>query len=194
MTVTYVGIDLGKLVFHLVGQDKPEVRANRRAGAKAASFFAFLTKAIQRRLRSPKPASLAKSREHVSKKAFDFGWMAAIEDTGRHDWYQPLRGPGGRARRSMLTDHVQRLLPPTPERKLTMRATQSKNSSRGRLGPGARLPLQRNASELVLCQELGLVVLHKRQQPVAALLPLRGKSLREFLAPTLRHRALLREG
>jgi hypothetical protein len=27
----------------------------------------------------------------VSKNAFDFGWMAAIEDTGRDDWYEPLR-------------------------------------------------------------------------------------------------------
>jgi hypothetical protein len=27
----------------------------------------------------------------VSKNSFDFGWMAAIEDTGRHDWYEPLR-------------------------------------------------------------------------------------------------------
>jgi hypothetical protein len=27
----------------------------------------------------------------VSKNAFDFGWMAAIEDTGREDWYEPLR-------------------------------------------------------------------------------------------------------
>ena len=27
----------------------------------------------------------------VSKNAFDFGWMAAIEDIGRHDWYEPLR-------------------------------------------------------------------------------------------------------
>jgi len=28
---------------------------------------------------------------NVSKSAFDFGWMVAIEDTGRHDWYEPLR-------------------------------------------------------------------------------------------------------
>jgi hypothetical protein len=28
---------------------------------------------------------------NVSKSAFDFGWMAAIEDTGRLDWYEPLR-------------------------------------------------------------------------------------------------------
>jgi hypothetical protein len=27
----------------------------------------------------------------VSKNAFDFGWMAAIEDSGRQDWYEPLR-------------------------------------------------------------------------------------------------------
>jgi hypothetical protein len=27
----------------------------------------------------------------VSKNAFDFAWIVAIEDTGRHDWYQPLR-------------------------------------------------------------------------------------------------------
>jgi hypothetical protein len=27
----------------------------------------------------------------VSKNAFDLGWIAAIEYTGRHDWYEPLR-------------------------------------------------------------------------------------------------------
>jgi hypothetical protein len=27
----------------------------------------------------------------VSKNAFDFGWMAAIEYIGRHDWYELLR-------------------------------------------------------------------------------------------------------
>jgi hypothetical protein len=27
----------------------------------------------------------------VSKNAFDFAWMAAIEDTSRQDWYEPLR-------------------------------------------------------------------------------------------------------
>ena len=27
----------------------------------------------------------------VSKNAFDFAWMAAIEDAGRQDWYAPLR-------------------------------------------------------------------------------------------------------
>ena len=27
----------------------------------------------------------------VSRNAFDFGWMAAIEDSERQDWYEPLR-------------------------------------------------------------------------------------------------------
>lgn len=27
----------------------------------------------------------------VSKNSFDSAWIAAIEDTGRHDWYEPLR-------------------------------------------------------------------------------------------------------
>jgi hypothetical protein len=27
----------------------------------------------------------------VSKNSFDFAWILAIEDTGRHDWYEPLR-------------------------------------------------------------------------------------------------------
>jgi hypothetical protein len=28
---------------------------------------------------------------NVSKNSFDFGWIDAIETTGRHDWYEPLR-------------------------------------------------------------------------------------------------------
>jgi hypothetical protein len=30
-------------------------------------------------------------RDWVSKLSFDMGWIMAIEDTGRHDWYEPLR-------------------------------------------------------------------------------------------------------
>jgi hypothetical protein len=28
---------------------------------------------------------------NVSKLSFDMGWIMAIEDTGRQDWYEPLR-------------------------------------------------------------------------------------------------------
>jgi hypothetical protein len=34
----------------------------------------------------------------VSKAAFDAAWAMAIEDSGRHDWYEPLRR--GSARKS----------------------------------------------------------------------------------------------
>jgi len=44
----------------------------------------FLTKAELR---------VAAMRElGVSKNSFDFAWINAIEMTGRHDWYEPLRG------------------------------------------------------------------------------------------------------
>jgi len=39
--------------------------------------------------------SVAMRELKVSKNAFDFGWTAAIEDAGRHDWYEPLRRPLG---------------------------------------------------------------------------------------------------
>ena len=42
-------------------------------------------------LTKDKLRSAAMGELKVSKSAFDFGWMAAIEDTGRYDWYEPLR-------------------------------------------------------------------------------------------------------
>jgi hypothetical protein len=43
----------------------------------------FLTKAELRQ---------AAMRElKVSKNSFDFGWICAIEETGRYDWHEPLR-------------------------------------------------------------------------------------------------------
>jgi hypothetical protein len=30
----------------------------------------------------------------VSKASFDFAWTDAIERTGRHDWYQPIKPKG----------------------------------------------------------------------------------------------------
>jgi len=27
----------------------------------------------------------------ISKNSFDSAWIGAIEDTGRHDWYEPMR-------------------------------------------------------------------------------------------------------
>ena len=35
--------------------------------------------------------SVAMRELDVSKLSFDMGWIMAIEDAGRHDWYEPLR-------------------------------------------------------------------------------------------------------
>jgi hypothetical protein len=35
--------------------------------------------------------SVAMRELHVSKNSFHFEWINAIETTGRHDWYEPLR-------------------------------------------------------------------------------------------------------
>lgn len=43
----------------------------------------------------------------------------------------------------------------------------------------------RRGSQLIFCQELRLVVSHERQQPIAASVPLLGKSLREFVFSAL---------
>ena len=43
----------------------------------------FLTKAELR--------ATAMRELNVSKNSFDFAWIDAIERTGRHDWYEPLR-------------------------------------------------------------------------------------------------------
>ena len=35
--------------------------------------------------------SVAMRELDVSKLSFDLGWIMAIEDSGRNDWYEPLR-------------------------------------------------------------------------------------------------------
>jgi hypothetical protein len=35
--------------------------------------------------------SVAMRELDVSRLSFDMAWIMAIEDTGRHDWYEPLR-------------------------------------------------------------------------------------------------------
>jgi hypothetical protein len=44
----------------------------------------------------------AMERFGVSKSAFDFGWIWAIEDTGNHHWYDPL--PRSRAKKEKMKD------------------------------------------------------------------------------------------
>jgi hypothetical protein len=42
-------------------------------------------------LTKDEPRVTAMRELNVSKNAFDFAWIDAIETTGRHDWYEPLR-------------------------------------------------------------------------------------------------------
>jgi hypothetical protein len=50
----------------------------------------------------PKLATKAELREvgmrelKISKSSFDAAWIGAIEDTGRQDWYEPLRAKRAR--------------------------------------------------------------------------------------------------
>lgn len=50
----------------------------------------------------PKPATKAALRDAamrelgISKNSFDAAWIWTIEETGRHDWYDPLPGRSGR--------------------------------------------------------------------------------------------------
>jgi hypothetical protein len=41
-------------------------------------------------------------RFRVSKSAFDFAWIDAIEKTGNHHWYEPLPRSQRKASRTML--------------------------------------------------------------------------------------------
>ena len=54
------------------------------------------------RLGQPKPLTknelyqLAKAELGISRSGFDQAWIGAIETTGRHDWYEPMRQRKGR--------------------------------------------------------------------------------------------------
>lgn len=55
---------------------------------------------LLRLIRDGQPKTMTKSelREmaiqelKISKSSFNHAWIAAIEETGRDDWYEPLRG------------------------------------------------------------------------------------------------------
>jgi hypothetical protein len=67
--------------------------------AKAAEDMRRCTNWLIQFMRNSEPKFLTKSELcraameelKVSKNTFNFAWINAIEETGRHDWYQPLR-------------------------------------------------------------------------------------------------------
>ena len=66
---------------------------------KAADERQRCSRWLLRFMRSEQPKFLTKADLRaaamhdfgVSKNSFDFAWIDAIESTGRHDWYEPLR-------------------------------------------------------------------------------------------------------
>jgi len=76
-----------------------QVGRNEALAAKAADETARCTAWLLKFMQNDQPKFLTKAelrdaaiRElRVSKNSFDFAWIDAIERTGRHDWYEPLR-------------------------------------------------------------------------------------------------------
>lgn len=50
----------------------------------------FMQRGQPRLLTKSEFRSVAMRELNVSKNAFDFEWVAAIEETGRHEWYEPV--------------------------------------------------------------------------------------------------------
>ena len=57
-----------------------------------AWLLPFLTTGQPKFLTKEELRSVAMAELGISKNSFDIAWINAIEQTGRHDWYEPLRG------------------------------------------------------------------------------------------------------
>jgi len=76
----------------------PEHRGETQS-AKAEEEMRRCTDWLVQFMRNGEPKFLTKSELcraameelKVSKNSFNSAWINAIEETGRHDWYQPLR-------------------------------------------------------------------------------------------------------
>jgi hypothetical protein len=76
-----------------------QVGRNEALAAKVAEETARCTAWLLKFMQNDQPKSLAKAELchaamtelEVSKNSFNLAWISAIEQTGRHDWYEPLR-------------------------------------------------------------------------------------------------------
>jgi hypothetical protein len=76
----------------------PKYRSKAQS-AKAAEDMRRCADWLAQFMRNSEPKFLTKSELcraameelKVSKNSFNFAWISAIEETGRQDWYQPLR-------------------------------------------------------------------------------------------------------
>ena len=80
-------------------EETPPQSRSQELSAKAAEERRRCRDWLLKYMQGNQPKFLTKSelqeaaiRElKVSKNSFDFGWISAIEETGRDDWYEPLR-------------------------------------------------------------------------------------------------------
>jgi hypothetical protein len=54
-------------------------------------LLAYIRPGLAKRVTKAALRDAAMRELKISKNSFDAAWIAAIEDTARHDWYQPLR-------------------------------------------------------------------------------------------------------
>lgn len=73
-------------------QELSEKAANERRRAQDW-LMRFVRDGQPKMLTKAELRDAAMSELPVSKNAFDFAWIWVIEETGRHDWYEPLRRP-----------------------------------------------------------------------------------------------------
>jgi hypothetical protein len=76
-----------------------QVGRNEALAAKAADDTARCTAWLLKFMQNDQPKFLTKAELchaamtelEVSKNSFNHAWISAIEQMGRHDWYEPLR-------------------------------------------------------------------------------------------------------
>jgi hypothetical protein len=76
-----------------------QVGRNEALAAKAADDTARVPLGFSSLCENDQPKCLTKvelsnadmTEPEVSKASFNLAWISAIEQTGRHDWYEPLR-------------------------------------------------------------------------------------------------------
>ncbi len=84
----------------LTGRNKEQHdRAEREPKAAIEWLGRFVQPGQPRPATKDKLRALAMRELGVSKQSFDFAWIWVIEDTGRSDWYEPLRARKSPTRR-----------------------------------------------------------------------------------------------
>ena len=84
--------------------------AAERQRTLCCEWLLYIMKASSERTRTKDDLRAeAIRRFKVSKSAFDFAWIDAIEKSGNHHWYEPLPRSGRRTVRTVCTENLIRV-------------------------------------------------------------------------------------